>query len=179
VSRASDGRSRREPDHGRWRPGDGHWICRRGDPGRAGAQVLRAGSGRGRGYGRAAGRGVRREHLRWWAAPGCTRRRSPHARSAREAAGPGRPPLSVGVFGRQPLPIVLETAHAAGLDVIQLHADPTAEQIEALRAHWAGPVWGVLRIGGAVLPVHAGALFAAADAVVLDARVPGSSVAPA
>ena len=96
-----------------------------------------------------------------------------NARAARDAAAPGARPASVGVFGGQPLDVVLELAEAAELDAVQLHADPDADAVTALRAHWRGESWAVLRVPGSALPGHAAELFAVADAVVLDARVAG------
>lgn len=80
----------------------------------------------------------------------------------------------VGVFGHQPVEEIAEMARRLALDVVQLHADPRVVDLEAMRLHFAGDVWAAVRIAGTTLPEHAPALFAAADAVVLDARVPGS-----
>jgi phosphoribosylanthranilate isomerase len=80
----------------------------------------------------------------------------------------------VGVFGTLAPKDVAHTARAAGLDVVQLHGDPDAAMLRNVRRHWSGPVWAVLRITGAELPVAAAGLFDAADAVVLDARVDGT-----
>ena len=59
------------------------------------------------------------------------------------------------------------------LDVVQLHGDPDARTIEDLRRLWNGQVWAVQRVEGSTIPSSALDLFDAADAVVLDARVPG------
>ncbi len=67
-------------------------------------------------------------------------------------------------------------AHAAGVDVIQLHADPDVAAVTALRRHWSGDVWAVVRVTGAELPDGTAALFDVADAVVLDARVDGGAL---
>lgn len=93
--------------------------------------------------------------------------------AARLAASPDARPLAVGVMGLQSAEEIVGLASEAGIDVVQLHGDPDAEQLAAIRARWPGPVWGVLRIAGDTVPAHAPELFAAADAVVLDARVPG------
>jgi len=99
-----------------------------------------------------------------------------NAEAAREAAREaGRaPPLAVGVIGTQPPEIAARLGADAGIDVLQLHADPDARTVDAVRRAWGRPVWAVLRVADAELPPHAAALFAAADAVVLDAKVPGS-----
>ena len=97
-------------------------------------------------------------------------------RRAAQAAAPGRAPRSVGVMGTQAPDVMAALAADAGLDVLQLHADPDARAVDAVRRAWAGPVWAVLRLTGADWPPHAADLFAAADAVVLDARVPGHAL---
>ena len=80
----------------------------------------------------------------------------------------------VGVFGTQSASVIGEMARAVGLDVVQLHADPAAEDVAALRAHFAGEVWAALRVKGVDVPGRAESLFAAADAVVVDALVAGA-----
>lgn len=66
-------------------------------------------------------------------------------------------------------------ATSLGLGVVQLHADPRAADVDALRAVWGGgEIWAALRVSGTELPPHAAELFAAADAVVLDARSDGT-----
>lgn len=79
----------------------------------------------------------------------------------------------VGVMGDVPARAAANLAHASGVDVVQLHADPDAAAVAALRRHWSGEVWAVVRVCGNVLPEQTEALFHAADAVVLDARVDG------
>ena len=76
----------------------------------------------------------------------------------------------VGVFGHQDDEAVATIAERAGLDVVQLHADPTPERVHDVRARTGRMVWGVLRIEGAMVPDRAHELFDAADAVVVDAR---------
>jgi len=80
----------------------------------------------------------------------------------------------VGVFGAQPAEAIGAAARAAGLDVVQLHGDPDAASVEAARAHFGGEVWAVVRIADDRVPEHLASLFAAADAVVIDAFVPGA-----
>lgn len=83
-------------------------------------------------------------------------------------------PQRVGVFGPAPAEEVGRIAREAELDVVQLHGDPGPGEIDAVRAYFAGDVWAVLRLEGAELPGSAEALAAAADALVIDAKVPGS-----
>jgi phosphoribosylanthranilate isomerase len=94
------------------------------------------------------------------------------AREVLDAAGPGV--QRVGVFGAQPAAEVARLATAVGLDVVQLHADPTVELVAELRRSYAGVVWAVLRTSGTFESHVAVRLFAAADAVVLDALVAGA-----
>jgi len=79
----------------------------------------------------------------------------------------------VGVFGAAAAEEIASHAQSLGLDVVQLHADPDTEFIAGLRRVWHGRIWAVERVSGSVLGTKIGALFDAADAVVLDARVDG------
>ena len=79
----------------------------------------------------------------------------------------------VGVFGRARPGEIGEAVRAARLDVIQLHGDPTAADVASARDESGAEVWAVVRITD-TLPPDIDALFAAADAVLIDARVPGS-----
>ncbi len=97
------------------------------------------------------------------------------ADSAGEGA-PDAPPRLVGVLGAVDARAVANIAGAAGLDVVQLHADPDAAAVAAVRRHWAGTIWAALRVRGADLPEHAAELFECADAVVLDAKVDGGAL---
>lgn len=82
--------------------------------------------------------------------------------------------VRVGVFGAESWSEIADCAERLGLGAVQLHADPSVADVGALRRVWPGEVWAALRVSGSELPAHAAALFAAADAVVLDARVEGS-----
>jgi len=90
------------------------------------------------------------------------------ARSILDAAGPTA--QRVGVFGTNAADEIARAAATARLDVVQLHADPTTDDVRALRQKFSGQVWAAIRIAGAHIPKGAEALFDAADAVVLDAR---------
>ncbi|HEY5219468.1 MAG TPA: phosphoribosylanthranilate isomerase [Gemmatimonadaceae bacterium] len=79
----------------------------------------------------------------------------------------------VGVFGADAMTVIARRASALALDVVQLHADPTAREMAELRTLWPGEIWAALRVEGLELPAHAAELFATADAVLLDAKVPG------
>lgn len=79
----------------------------------------------------------------------------------------------VGVFGAVSAAEVGAVAREVGLDVVQLHGDPDAAAVDAVRRGFAGEVWAVMRCEGAEVPATAESLFRVADAVVLDAKVPG------
>ena len=81
---------------------------------------------------------------------------------------------AMGVFGDESLAEILRTADELGLAGVQLHADPTADTVRAARLGFGGAVWAAVRCAGRTLPNGAEALFAEADGVVLDARVPGA-----
>lgn len=87
----------------------------------------------------------------------------------------------VGVFAKRPPREIAEVAAQVALDVVQLHGDPTAGDVAALRTLFHGEVWSVSRISGTVLPDRVVDLFEIADAVVLDAfvadRLGGNGVA--
>lgn len=85
-----------------------------------------------------------------------------------------KPVRSVGVFGPQPLAEIVAVASSLGLDVLQLHAAADGQSVRRVREQFAGTIWAVLRLPDATLPASAAELFDAADAVVLDAHVPGS-----
>jgi phosphoribosylanthranilate isomerase len=79
----------------------------------------------------------------------------------------------VGVFGSQPPAEIAAIATDVPLDVVQLHADPTPADVDALRQLWHGVIWAAVRVAGSELPPGTADLFRAADAVVFDARVSG------
>ena len=79
----------------------------------------------------------------------------------------------VAVFDISDARQIADTAVQIGADVAQLHGDPSEQTVAEVRALWPGQVWAVTRVSGSNLPDHAAALFDAADAVLLDARVDG------
>ena len=76
----------------------------------------------------------------------------------------------VGVFGTNAPDEIRRGAEAARLDVVQLHADPTAADVDAIRTSFDGEIWTAVRIAAKHIPADAETLFDLADAVVLDAR---------
>ncbi len=81
--------------------------------------------------------------------------------------------LRVGVFGAEAPEEVARMARTATLDVVQLHGDPDAAHVASVRAACGLPVWAAVRVSSSATPERLGALDAAADAIVLDAFVPG------
>ncbi|MBI1809864.1 MAG: phosphoribosylanthranilate isomerase, partial [Gemmatimonadetes bacterium] len=88
-------------------------------------------------------------------------------------AGAGAGVDRVGVFGADGPDVVRDVARVVGLTVVQLHGDPRAADVRGVRARFGGAVWAVARAEGSLLPEWAEELFREADAVLLDARVPG------
>jgi phosphoribosylanthranilate isomerase len=76
----------------------------------------------------------------------------------------------VGVFGTNAPDEIGRAAEEARLDVVQLHADPTTDDVRAVRKKFVGEVWAAIRIAGSHIPTESEKLFTAADAIVLDAR---------
>lgn len=88
--------------------------------------------------------------------------------------GAGRTVERAGVFGTNDPAHVAKTARAARLDIVQLHADPTADDVRAVRQACGARVWAVARVHGALSASDLRALWEAADALVLDSRVNGT-----
>ena len=76
----------------------------------------------------------------------------------------------VGVFGTNDPEQINGVASLARLDVVQLHADPSISDVQALRGRFRGEIWAAIRIAGSHIPGDAELLFDTADAIVLDAR---------
>lgn len=80
----------------------------------------------------------------------------------------------VGVFADQTVDEIARIAETVGLSVAQLHEPRTAVEIGKLRRKFGGRVWAVLRIANGQMPNGVRDLLDAADAIVLDAYVPGT-----
>lgn len=80
---------------------------------------------------------------------------------------------TVGVFGPATVETIATIASGLGLDVVQLHGDPSPGVVERVRPTFGGAVWAVVRIADGALPDSVAELLTVADAVVLDAKVPG------
>jgi phosphoribosylanthranilate isomerase len=77
------------------------------------------------------------------------------------------------VFADDPAEYIADVAAALQLRVVQLHGEFAPARIEQLRTIFGSEIWSVLRLPNAALPETATAAFAIADAVLLDAHVPG------
>jgi phosphoribosylanthranilate isomerase len=82
----------------------------------------------------------------------------------------GRGVKRVGVFGTNSPEEIGRASDEARLDVVQLHSDPTAAHVRAVRKSFNGEVWAAIRIAGVHIPPESESLFTTADAIVLDAR---------
>jgi len=90
------------------------------------------------------------------------------AREILAAAGPSV--RRVGVFDTNDPERVAEVAEEAGINVVQLHADPMASDIEAIRHNFGGEIWAAIRIAASHIPHELDDLFDLADGVLLDAH---------
>lgn len=85
----------------------------------------------------------------------------------------GRRARKVGVFSDQTPGQIAEIVAEVGLEVIQLHNVAAPERVQAVRAATGREVWAVLRSADGLLPDNAEAIADEADALVVDALVPG------
>lgn len=74
----------------------------------------------------------------------------------------------VAVFGAMPAAEIARHAADLVLDVVQLHADPTPDTVDAVRERFGGRIWAACRLEGSALPAGADELADSADALVLD-----------
>ena len=85
----------------------------------------------------------------------------------------GRRARKVGVFAAQSAAEIAEIASLVGLDVVQLHGDADVGRIAEVRAATGLEVWAVVRTSTGVLTEEDEDVADAADALVVDALVPG------
>lgn len=99
----------------------------------------------------------------------------PRARTPEEARATlsGRRARKVGVFADQPAGEIARIAAVVGLDVLQLHGASDPDRIAAVRAATGLEVWAVVRTSTGILSEHDEELADAADALLVDAMVPG------
>jgi phosphoribosylanthranilate isomerase len=83
------------------------------------------------------------------------------------------PPHRVAVVAEQTPIEIAGMVNALRLHAVQLHANPSVTRIDEVRSATAAKLWAVLQITGDELPAGAADVARAADAIVLDARVPG------
>ena len=107
------------------------------------------------------GRDLRRRTARANAGAGARHARRAGARE-RSASSPSRPRTSS-----------RRSCEMVGLDVVQLHGVADAERVERVRAATGREVWAVVRTADGLLPESVDELADAADALLLDAHVPG------
>ena len=86
----------------------------------------------------------------------------------------GRRARKVGVFGSQADAEVAQVAEQVGLDVLQLHGGATVDRIASLRAATGLEIWAVVRTADGTLPDNIDELADEADAILVDAMVPGA-----
>ena len=85
----------------------------------------------------------------------------------------GRRARKVGVFALQSAAEIAEIASTVGLDVVQLHGGADVARIAEVRAATGLEVWAVVRTSTGVLTDAHEEVADAADALVVDALVPG------
>ena len=69
--------------------------------------------------------------------------------------------------------VIATHVETVGLQVVQLHAGTDAERVERVRAATGAEVWAVVRTADGTLPDGLDDLCEAADALLVDAHVPG------
>ena len=79
----------------------------------------------------------------------------------------------VAVVAEQSVVEIVSIVRTLSIDVVQLHGDPSVDRLIAVRNATGAEVWAVVRLAGSTLPPGFDAVASSADAVVLDARVPG------
>lgn len=94
------------------------------------------------------------------------------ARRVLDDAGPG--PQRVGVFGASKPTDIAAIVDHAHLDVVQLHGDPSVDEVRAVRALTGARVWAVVRVEGTTVPAGLHELWKEVDTLVLDTRVEGA-----
>ena len=86
----------------------------------------------------------------------------------------GRRARRVGVFAAQAPDAIATLVEMVGLQVVQLHDDPDEDRVQQVRAATGAEIWAVVRSADGTLPAGIEALCDAADALVIDALVPGA-----
>ena len=92
---------------------------------------------------------------------------------ARDVFGAAAGPRRVAVVSLGPAEAMAAQGREATADILQLHADPSLDDVRALRAVWSGGIWAVTRLAAEAPRADLPALFSLTDAVVVDTMVSG------
>jgi phosphoribosylanthranilate isomerase len=90
------------------------------------------------------------------------------AREVLDAAGPAVD--RVGVFGAMTAAEIARTVDEVHLDIVQLHADPSVAEVQALATVTGARIWAVKRVSGQLALADFRDLWQAADGLVLDSK---------
>lgn len=85
----------------------------------------------------------------------------------------GRRARKVGVFADQAEDEIAATVETVGLHVVQMHGGADVKRVERVRAATGREVWVVVRTADGMLPDSVEELGECADALLIDAHVPG------
>ena len=85
----------------------------------------------------------------------------------------GRRARKVGVFAEQAEEVIASVVETVGLHVVQLHGGADPDRVERVRAATGKEVWAVVRTADGLLPESIEELGDSADALLIDAHVPG------
>jgi phosphoribosylanthranilate isomerase len=96
------------------------------------------------------------------------------AREVLDGAEAGKVVERVGVFGRTSPAEIAATVREARLDIVQLHADPTVDEIRAVGEASGARVWAVVRVDGTLVRDDLDDIWEASEALVLDSKTRGS-----
>jgi phosphoribosylanthranilate isomerase len=96
------------------------------------------------------------------------------AREVLDGAEAGKEVERVGVFGRTTPAAIAATVREARLDIVQLHEDPTIDEIRAVGDASGARVWAVVRVDGALGRGDLDEIWEASEALVLDSKTRGS-----
>jgi phosphoribosylanthranilate isomerase len=96
------------------------------------------------------------------------------ARAREVLDGAGAEVERVGVFGRASADSIARVVRDAHLDIVQLHDDPTVDDIAAVRAATGARIWAVVRVDDSLSSAKLRELWQQADALVLDSKASGA-----
>lgn len=96
------------------------------------------------------------------------------AREVLDGAGIDAEVERVGVFGRASPAVIAATVREARLDIVQLHADPSVDEIRVVAETSGARVWAVVRVDGTLVRGDLDDIWMASEALVLDSKTPRS-----